>query len=305
VTNLLLVVAYLVIGVLARKSGRLPEATPVAATRAVIFVALPALTLVTIQRLRLGSDAWRELGVALGTPLVIFCVAAAVIAMSRRALGASRQVSGCLLLTAGLANTSFVGFPLVEALFGREGLERAILVDQGQFLVLATLGILVASAGKGEARPSLHELGARLLRFPPFLAFALAIALRPVALPAHATFVLEKLGALVVPLALFAVGWQLRLEAAALAEHARPLVLGLAVRLLLAPLAVYLLVQQALGVTGLAGDVAVAEAAMAPMITGALLATQADLAPRLATLMVGVGVPLSLVTVPVWAWLVR
>jgi hypothetical protein len=219
-----------------------------------------------------------------------------------RVLGWSRETTTCLLLTAGLANTSFVGFPLVEALWGREGLARAVLVDQGQFLVLSTLGIVAASVGRGEGRPSLASLARKLVAFPPFLAFVLALALRLVELPSFVTSALEKLAALVVPLALFAVGWQLRVDPRGLSEHARPLALGLAVRLVIAPLVVYLVVQRALGVSGLMGDVAVAEAAMAPMITGALLAMESELAPRLATLMVGVGVPLSLLTVPAWAW---
>jgi predicted permease len=39
---------------------------------------------------------------------------------------------GCLILTAGLGNTSF-GFPIIEALYGEEGLKTAILVDQPGF----------------------------------------------------------------------------------------------------------------------------------------------------------------------------
>lgn len=304
-TNLVLVVVCLLAGVLARQSGRLPEATPVVATRVVIHIALPALTLVTIHGLRLASEQWLELGIALATPLLIFLVALVVLLGAGRALGWPREITACLLLTAGLANTSFVGFPLIEALYGREGLARAVLVDQGQFLVLTTLGMVAASAGRGEGRPSLRALGRQLLLFPPFLAFVLAIALRPVALPSLVTSVLDKLALLVVPLALFAVGWQLRVDRQGLAEHARPLAIGLSVRLVLAPLVVYLIVRRALGVTGLVGDVAVAEAAMAPMITGALLAMESGLAPRLATAMVGVGVPLSLFTVPAWAWLLR
>jgi predicted permease len=39
-----------------------------------------------------------------------------------------------------------LGFPIIEALYGEEGLKTAILVDQpGSFVVLSTLGILVAT----------------------------------------------------------------------------------------------------------------------------------------------------------------
>lgn len=303
--NLVLVVVCLLAGALFRKTGRMPEATPVVATRIVIDLALPALTIVTIHGLPWVPGQGRELLLLLATPLVLFAVAFVAVAAAGRAFGWSREVKACLLLTAGLANTSFVGFPLTEALFGREGLARAVLVDQGQFLVLATLGMLTAGAGRGRERPSVGELGRRLLVFPPFVAFVLALALRPVALPPFALASLDKLGALVVPLALFAVGWQLRLAPKDLAADRGPLAVGLTVRLLVAPAVVLAIVQRGFGSTGLAGDVAVAEAAMAPMITGALLAMESGLAPRLATAMVGLGVPLSLLSVPAWAWFLR
>ena len=300
-TGALLVLVWLLVGVLARKSGRMPARSPEIATRIVIDLALPALTLVTLHSLTLRSDRWVELAVAVGTPWIVFGVTWLALSFA----GLSREVRACLLLTAGLANTSFVGFPLVEALWGREGLARAIWVDQGQFLVLSTLGVLAASAGRGDKRPSAAELVRRLLVFPPFIAFVLALLLRPVTPPAVIPWVLEKLALLVVPLALFAVGWQLRFEPRELAQHARPLLLGLTLRLAVAPLVIYLLVQRAFGSTDLGGDVVVAEAAMAPMITGALLAMEHGLAPRLASAMVGLGVPLSLVTVPLWAWALR
>ncbi|MBI3205306.1 MAG: AEC family transporter [Myxococcales bacterium] len=300
-TGALLVLVWLLVGVLARKSGRLPERSPVVATRIVIDLALPALTLVTLHQITLRSDRWLELAVAVGTPWVVFGVTWLALAFA----DFPREVRACLLLTAGLANTSFVGFPLVEALWGREGLARAIWVDQGQFLVLSTVGVITASAGRGDQRPGAKELARRLLVFPPFVAFVLALLLRPVTPPAALVVVLEKLSLLVVPLALFAVGWQLRFDPKGLADHARPLLVGLSLRLAVAPLVVYLLVQRVLGSTDLGGDVVVAEAAMAPMITGALLAMDHDLSPRLASAMVGLGVPASLVTVPLWAWLLR
>jgi malate permease and related proteins len=42
------------------------------------------------------------------------------------------------------------------------------------------------------------------------------------------------------------------------------------------------------------------EAAMAPMIGGAVVAAQHRLDPELTTLMVGVGIPLSFLTLPLW-----
>jgi predicted permease len=59
-------------------------------------------------------------------------------------------LTGCLILTAGLGNTSFLGFPIIEALYGQEGMKTAILVDQpGTFVVLSTLELSWLLCTKG------------------------------------------------------------------------------------------------------------------------------------------------------------
>ena len=47
-------------------------------------------------------------------------------------------------------------------------------------------------------------------------------------------------------------------------------------------------------------DVTVFEAAIAPMIGASIVAIDHELDPPLVTLMVGLGIPLSFVTLPVW-----
>lgn len=300
--NLLLVVVCLVVGALARRSGRFPEATPTVLTRVVIDVALPALTIVAIRGVDFSTTPSEQLLMALLTPWVVLVVAMLVLIPLGRALGWSREVTACLLLTAGLANTSFVGFPLVEALYGKAGLAMAVWVDQGQFIVLASAGVLIAAYGSGQGRPSLASMTRKLVTFPPFIAFVAALLLHSVAFPKALTLTLEGLAVLVVPLALLSVGFQLRLDMAALAQDGAKTAIGLCVRLLIAPAVVAALLLLWLGQPGRATSVTIAEAAMAPMITGALLAIEAGLSPRLASLMVGLGVPISLMTVPAWAW---
>ena len=73
---------------------------------------------------------------------------------------------GCaLMLAGGLANTSFVGLPMIEAFFGAPSMATGILIDQlGTYLVLSTLGITSvardldpavdnAASGGGNVRP--------------------------------------------------------------------------------------------------------------------------------------------------------
>ena len=57
------------------------------------------------------------------------------------------------------------------------------------------------------------------------------------------------------------------------------------------------------GVEGPVMRVTVFEAAMAPMIGASIVAMDHDLDPPLVTLMLGVGIPLSFLTLPVWWYL--
>jgi predicted permease len=100
---------------------------------------------------------------------------------------------------------------------------------------------------------------------------------------------------------LLSVGLQLRLGH--IAEHHRNLALGLGFKLILAPLAIYLLYVPLLGAHGQSIQVTLFEAAMPPMITAAIVASEHDLDPPLATLMVAVGLLLSFFTLSAWWYL--
>jgi len=60
-----------------------------------------------------------------------------------------------------------------------------------------------------------------------------------------------------------------------------------------------------LGLRGTAIQVTIFEAAMAPMITAGIIAMDHDLDPPLVTMMLGIGIPLSFATLPLWAMLLR
>ena len=87
-------------------------------------------------------------------------------------------------------------------------------------------------------------------------------------------------------------------------EELAPLAAGLTLKLALMP-ALALLLAPLLGLSGTQFDAVVLESAMPPMITAGALAIAHRLAPGLAAAMVGYGILLSLLTLPVWAWLLE
>jgi predicted permease len=231
-------------------------------------------------------------------PWLLFGCGAAFFWLLAKALRLSPATTGALMLSGGLANTSFVGLPMIETFYGRDGMAIGILIDQlGTYLVLSTLGIAVASIYSSGAT-SVREIVKRIVTFPPFLALLLSIVLMQVDYPAWFSDVLRRLGDTLSPLALVSVGLQLRLGH--LQGNRLPLALGLSFKLLLAPFALALLYVGMLRATGSIVQITLFEAAMGPQIGGAIVGIQYGLNPSLITLMVGVGITLSFLTLPLW-----
>ncbi len=115
-------------------------------------------------------------------PWIMFAAGFAFFRLAGRAMSCTPQNIGALILTGSLANTSFVGLPMIEAFYGNTNGELAIgiCIDQlGTYMVLTTLGILVATAYSAENR-SPSALVKKILGFPPFQALVLTIVLMPV-----------------------------------------------------------------------------------------------------------------------------
>jgi predicted permease len=297
--NLVLLIACFLLGILIRRLGRFPEATPSVLNAFIINVSLPALTLLYVHELPID----RSLAYPAAMAWVLFGLGVVFFITLGRAAGWSRGTIGGLILVGGLANTSFLGLPMIETFYGEEHLGLGILIDQlGSYMVLSTLGILIAATyAAGAASPA--AIARKILRFPPFQAVLLALALKPLEYPEGLEIVLGKLGATLAPLALVSVGYQLRLRE--LRGRIAALSAGLAFKLVMGPAMIMALFTGALGAGGSAIQVTIFEAAMAPMIGASIVALEYKLDPPLVTLMVGIGIPLSFLTLPLWWYVLQ
>jgi predicted permease len=295
----------LLAGVLLRVSGRLTaDADRILAVVVIQFCVPPVAFLaarampLTPEILLPGSMAW-----------IMFAGAFLFFGLFARLFGLSRQTFGCLMLTGGLSNVIFIGLPMIEAFFGPKMAYVAFLCDNpGTSVVLAVPAVLLAShlsdQGHAQARnPRAALLGAlkRMLLFPPFQALVLGLLLRPVALPDFVLSGLARIGATLVPLSLVTVGLGLTLRLPG--PRTKALSVGLIYKLALAPALIWLVAAKGFGNVGPVAQVTVFEAAMPPMVLGAILATESGLDAELAALMVGIGTLLSFATLPLWRWL--
>ena len=307
-TKLFTLSVCMLAGFILRKYGKLDAKSVKTLNVFVIYVSFPALVIHHITATLMESGIQLELILPISMPWLLVLVAYAAFSLAGRIMGWRSQVVGALVLTAGFANTSLVGFPVLEALLGPEALKTAVVISQlGSFLALSTLGLVMAAGFSAKGDDANGEgMLKRLFTFPPFLAllFSLAIYLLGIDLPESVDKVMLDLASSLVPVALVAVGAQVRFDLKSMCAYKTPLAIGLCFKLLLVPLIFLFLYVVGIHSTSKQVEITVLESAMAPMITGAIVSERFGLDSELAYLLVCVGIPLSLFTVPSWFFVI-
>jgi malate permease and related proteins len=213
--------------------------------RVILYVLVPIIIFFNLAKASISLD--NGLGLLLGL-LNLTLVGVFVWFLASRVLKLSRPQTGAVIVSALVANTAYLGYPLTVALLGHDHLSTGVLFDvlvSGPALMLGAFGVGAAfgdNAGEGW-----HERAKTFLtRNPPLYAAILGF-LAPQALAPH--FLVQGsqvLAIAVLPIGFFAVGATL----AEGAEHGelpfpppitRPVALAVGARLALAPALLMLL----------------------------------------------------------------
>jgi predicted permease len=308
-TNFIVIFTCLIAGILCKRVKQFPSHTPQALNAFIIYLSLPALVFSQLPKLLVTMDFHSNWWLPVSMSWLSFSFSFLLFSALGKKLQWKKTKIGALILTVGLGNTSFVGFPLLEALIGKEALPIGILVDQpGSFLVLSTLGIVVAALFSG-AKITPQFIARRVFTFPPFIALLISVIWFlgwGISSPTSLDLIMptfEKIASTLVPLALFSVGFQLQFDPAIFKRRWIPLAIGLTVKLIIFPMIFAFFYIKILGGNDLATHVIVLESAMATMITAAVVANEFNLDHEISNLMVGVSIPISLITVPLWNYL--
>lgn len=292
---LLLLSVCLLLGVIMRRVGNPPVTLATSLNWWVVQIALPAMVLELIPRLHLDPNLWY----LVISQWLVFLGAFLLCRWIGGRFNWSSGRIGALTLMCGLGNTSFMGYPLLEALRGQEQLALGVVADQlGCFVMLSLGGVMVGVIYAGQAS-SPSAVAKRVLLFPAFVSLIIGLLVGQLGgWPEPVEGVLHRIAQSLAPLALFSVGLRLKLN---LARHQwLPVGVALGWKMALAPVVMWGL-GTAFGVSGAILSVAVLQSAMAPMISAAILADQFQLEPDLANAVLGIGILLSLVTVPLWS----
>jgi predicted permease len=298
VTHFLLILICISVGIVFARLRTLPADAHKGVNAWVINVALPALSLRFIPEIE-----WNiELLLPVIGPALVWAGAGLFVWIYDRKEKLDVGSRTALLVTCGLANTSFLGLPMVAAYYGESEVRHAIVFDQVSFIIFSTLGVITvlkASSGKSEAL-NFSIILKKVLRFPPFIACLVALLFPKIIDFSPMNPLLDKIVATLSPMALFSIGLQLKFGA--IKQELRLVSAGLFYKLLLAP-ALVLLLAFLLQTAGNPARISVFEAAMPSHITVSLLAAQHNLNPRYCTIVVGIGIVMSFVTAMGWYYL--
>jgi malate permease and related proteins len=298
--NFFLILTYLSIGVVLRRLPTMPQNSGIALNMYVLYVALPALILKNVPLLQFSA----ELLIPALTPWLLLLAVVATVLLLSRLLHWSRDVTGALLIVLPLGNTSFLGFPMTEALFGSAAMPYAVVYDQvGSFIALTTYVTIVAALYSPTAnKPTVKSIAVKIVTFPSFIALLLGLLLHGSDYPAFAQELIDSLAATLVPVVMVAVGFALTIK---FSKHeVSPLISALLIKLALMP-ALAAVLWFSVGQRGIAVDISIFQSAMPPMISAGAIAIMAGLAPRLVSGIIGLGILLGLLTLPAIFWLLH
>ncbi len=298
----LYIIGFFLLGSLARKYISDPSRVVGWMNTYIIYLAMPSIILLKIPALSFDSQmlipagfawAWAAIGC-----ILMLCIS--------RIFKFPKPLEGAVILLTVLGNTSFLGYPMVQAYFSDEVLNYAIIYDQvGSFLMLSTVGVVIISLYSPSSSGntvSLLSVLKKVLSFPPFIALLVAAMLPKQPFAVDLAMTLTLLGSTLMPVALVVIGLQFQPQL--LPEHRVPLGAAVTTKMILAPMLAYAALN-CLNTSEAVMQATIFESAMPSMITPGIMAIQAGLAPRFCATLLGYSTLFSFAWLPLIAAIIH
>lgn len=257
----------------------------------IIYVSFPATILLQVPKINFNSS----LILPVAVPYIVLLLSLVFVYLFFK--NESRNTKAALLLLLPLGNTSFFGFPILEALVGTSAIQYGIVYDQfGSFVLLTTYGAFIIAYFSGSSVSTKHIIK-KIITFPPFIFLFIAFIIGD--FPSSFSPYLELLSKTLVPLAIISVGFSMQLK---LDGQKDIFFKAMGIKLFLIPFVVLIIFK----IFGFVDEVALTtllESAMPPMITAGALAINAGFAPKLSAALVGYGIVFALFSLQLFKYL--
>jgi hypothetical protein len=268
----------------------------------VLNVFLPALNFEVVYQLPIDSTFWQ-------VPLVLSAAAFSCAALAALVLSLARvdlRVKGSLVLASAFGNVTYLGIPVLRALFPDDRLRAmqvAILAEVTVTSLDLITSSLIAPFYGSEAKFSVKATAKEVARFPLLWAIALAATCRlsGIPMPAFVMMAMHLLGETVSGLMMLVLGMALKpsVMISSVRKSGR-LITPLIIKLGLSPLVAFL-IARTLKLPALVTQAITIEAAMPPQLFMLIAADKTELDTEYLAVAVLALTALSFVTLPMVA----
>jgi len=290
------IVILIGLGYLSRVTKLLRREDSAILNNVIIYLALPAMIFLAIRNSQVSLDF-------LSIPLigwVVMSSCAAVAFLLTRLFSLKRSTVGAFLLAAAIGNTGYLGYPLSLGFGGQPALTKAIFYDIfGTVMFAFTVGLYFAEI-YGDNAQKINKIK-EIVTFPPLVALFLGFAFRGLTFPLFLLKSLEYLSAAAVPLIMISIGLSLRFQK--LGKYKMLLILLCGIKLIFAPMLAYTIGNTVnLGHSFL--SIVVLEASMPTAMLSFIIGLKYKLDIDFLPVAVVLATILSMVTVPIWQYLI-
>ena len=205
----------------------------------------------------IANEWWKVSVVALVSTLALIVVSWA----TAKTLGLSGKLTTAFVLSTSFVNSGNYGLPLSLFAFGEKGLESAVIFFVVTLLLMFTLGVFVASNGRGGVRQAVNNLLRLPLMYTIFA--ALAVRLSGVSVPQPVLQGVNLMSQAAIPTLLVLLGMDLARSRFQRSHSINWKLVSLSSTIkLLFPILFVSLLAESIGLGGVAGKVTLVQASM-------------------------------------------
>lgn len=296
VSQMGILVFVMIVGFVCAKLGVTNSDSNKHLSNIVMNVLLVCTILYSVMNTEMEMDL-ADLGFVLLSFVVMFVVLSALGWVTAKVLRPGAERKGITFFAVTFANTVFLGFPVIEAMYGADGIFIATISN-------IPFNLMAYTVGYGAVRGGMKDLTLRKALAPPLVAsfVAVLIFLSGVEIPEFVADCFGSMSGATIPMSMLIVGTSLgSVSLKGAAENWRVFVV-VAIKLIVAPILAWLVTSLFVKDEMLLGVIVVLSSAPTAMIA-TIFAIEAGRDEGYASECVFIGTVLSAVTMPLIIWL--
>ena len=177
----LITLAIITFGFLIKKFGYISEKEGKIISKFLMHTTFPALMLVSTVRIKFEPSLFLIPIIAFVLGIIMLSIAFFIFK------DYPNDMRGILTMGSSGFNTGLFAFPIIEGIWGREGLVFAIMYDIGNtavvFGLVYTVGSYFASKGQGHGKVDFRYILRKVMRSPPLQAMIIGLTINALSIP--------------------------------------------------------------------------------------------------------------------------